>query len=561
MSVLRINKGKRFLKQCIAFCVVLALALAAPITTGATAAETVTAQDMTDALNALQQELSMAAMAVNPSLPEATEEVPGEAESSAAGITPETQIDMLYRCQELANNVIIKINSNQRSYLRKDLLEYVQFFTSCMRRSTQLQTCASAIQSKITSCTDLEQEAQQSLLTAVQTVADPLKDCPFGELADNLAAAEQWTAGINREQVDAWSNSLGDNEQLQNRYDTLIALLPDWTEAKQTLDQIEAILDNYSGENYVLKGEAATAAAKELQTLCDEKNLIVEMMKQYADGSDANQDALSEQIADLCGRMDSVVAECLAECVQENRTQAFVQKDLTKRVSDLERKVLFAYIALIVAAASLVLGIAALVFGLNKSRVKALEQKTHVIQRKADEFEQKQRDDAQRLNKRIEQLSLDMVKPIAAEREIAELKRIIERMCKEQESRTNNSNISNMPIEAVMDNTPKPMGYLHLNYNSVAPQMSLFEQKESGKYVLYSDETIAPVALPQTNTADGWVRSGLCYLFDLEYNNRVVQPDELGDSYYEIMEVAKRAKVEDRKKLVQKGILRIQKRS
>ena len=259
--------------------------------------------------------------------------------------------------------------------------------------------------------------------------------------------------------------------------------------------------------------------------------------------------------------MDSVVAECLAECVQENRTQAFVQKDLTKRVSDLEKKVLFAYIALIVAAASLVLGIAALVFGLNKSRVKALEQKTHVIQRKADEFEQKQRDDAQRLNKRIEQLSLDMVKPIAAEREIAELKRIIERMCKEQESRTNNSNISNMPIEAVMDNTPKPMGYLHLNYNSVAPQMSLFEQKESGKYVLYSDETIAPVALPQTNTADGWVRSGLCYLFDLEYNNRVVQPDELGDSYYEIMEVAKRAKVEDRKKLVQKGILRIQKRS
>ena len=561
MSVLRINKGKRFLKQCIAFCVVLALALAAPITTGATAAETVTAQDMTDALNALQQELSMAAMAVNPSLPEATEEVPGEAESSAAGITPETQIDMLYRCQELANNVIIKINSNQRSYLRKDLLEYVQFFTSCMRRSTQLQTCASAIQSKITSCTDLEQEAQQSLLTAVQTVADPLKDCPFGELADNLAAAEQWTAGINREQVDAWSNSLGDNEQLQNRYDTLIALLPDWTEAKQTLDQIEAILDNYSGENYVLKGEAATAAAKELQTLCDEKNLIVEMMKQYADGSDANQDALSEQIADLCGRMDSVVAECLAECVQENRTQAFVQKDLTKRVSDLERKVLFAYIALIVAAASLVLGIAALVFGLNKSRVKALEQKTHVIQRKADEFEQKQRDDAQRLNKRIEQLSLDMVKPIAAERETAELKRIIERMRKEQESRTNNSNISNMPIEAVMDNTPKPMGYLHLNYNSVAPQMSLFEQKESGKYVLYSDETIAPVALPQTNTAEGWVRNGLCYLFDLEYNNRVVQPAELGDSYYEIMEVAERAKVEDRKKLVQKGILRIQKRS
>ena len=31
MSVLRKNKGKRFLKQCIAFCVVLALVLAAPI--------------------------------------------------------------------------------------------------------------------------------------------------------------------------------------------------------------------------------------------------------------------------------------------------------------------------------------------------------------------------------------------------------------------------------------------------------------------------------------------------------------------------------------------------
>ena len=301
--------------------------------------------------------------------------------------------------------------------------------------------------------------------------------------------------------------------------------------------------------------------AQGIQTLCDEKNLIAEMMKHYADGSDANQNVLPEQIKALCGRMDSVVAECLAECVQENRTQSFVQKDLTNRVSDLEGKVLFAYIALIVAAVSLVLGIAALVIGLNKSRVKALEQKTREIQQKAGETGQKFRDDALQLNKRIEQLSLDMVKPGAAEREIAELKRIMERMRKEQESHANNSNIANKPGEAVVDNTPKPVGYLHLNYNSVAPQMSLFEQKESGKYVLYSDETIAPAALPQTNTARGWESSGLCYLFDLENNNRVVQPAELGDSYYEILEVVERAKVEDRKKLAQKGILRIQKRS
>lgn len=539
MSVLRRNKGKRFLKQCIAFCVVLALALAAPITAGATAAEAVTAQEMTDALYALQQEFS------------------------AADITPETQTDMLYRCQELTSNVIEKINERQQSYLRRDLLEYVQFFTACMRRSAQLQVCASAMQSQITSCADLEQDAQQSLLTAVQTVADPLKDCPFGELADNLIAAEQWTTSVNREQVDAWSNSLVDLEQLQNRYDTLIALLPDWTEAKLTLDRIEDILGDYSGENHVLKGEAATAAAKVLQTLCDEKNLIAEMMKQYADGSDENQNALPEQIKALCGRMDSVVVECLAESVQENRIQAVTQKNLANRVSDLEGKVLFAYIALAVAGLSLVLGIAALVIGLNKSRVKALEQKTREIQQKAGETEQKYRQDMNQLicnqnnlNKRIEQLSLDMVRPGAAEREIAELKRIVERMREGRERGADNK-----PGEAMVDKTPKPVGCLHLNYNSVAPQMSLFEQKESGKYVLYSDETIAPADLPQTNTARGWGSSGLCYLFDLEYNNRVIQPAELGDSYYDIVDVVKRAKVEDRKRLAQKGILRIQKRS
>lgn len=539
MSVLRRNKGKRFLKQCIAFCVVLALALAAPITAGATAAEAVTAQEMTDALYALQQEFS------------------------AADIMPETQTDMLYRCQELTSNVIEKINERQQSYLRRDLLEYVQFFTACMRRSAQLQVCASAMQSQITSCADLEQDAQQSLLTAVQTVADPLKDCPFGELADNLIAAEQWTTIVNREQVDAWSNSLADLEQLQNRYDTLIALLPDWTEAKLTLDRIEDILGDYSGENHVLKGEAATAAAKVLQTLCDEKNLIAEMMKQYADGSDENQNALPEQIKALCGRMDSVVVECLAESVQENRIQAVTQKNLTNRVSDLEGKVLFAYIALAVAGLSLVLGIAALVIGLNKSRVKALEQKTREIQQKAGETEQKYRQDMNQLicnqnnlNKRIEQLSLDMVRPGAAEREIAELKRIVERMREGRERGADNK-----PGEAMVDKTPKPVGCLHLNYNSVAPQMSLFEQKESGKYVLYSDETIAPADLPQTNTARGWGSSGLCYLFDLEYNNRVIRPAELGDSYYDIVDVVKRAKVEDRKRLAQKGILRIQKRS
>ena len=87
-------------------------------------------QEATDALNALQQELSTAAMAVNPSLPEATEEVPGEAESTAVDITPETQTDMLYRCQELTSNVIEKINDRQQSYLRRDLLEYFQFFTA-----------------------------------------------------------------------------------------------------------------------------------------------------------------------------------------------------------------------------------------------------------------------------------------------------------------------------------------------------------------------------------------------------------------------------------------------
>ena len=523
MSVLRMNKGNRFLKRCIALCVVLALALAAPITAGAGAVNEVTAQEMTDALDALKQELS-----------------------TVAG-TSETQNAALSRCQELADGAIEKINGRQQSYLREDLLEYVELFTSCMRKSADLQSAASAMENEIASCTALGQEVQQSLTDAVQAVTDPLNDCPLEELESNLGAAEQWTAGISWEQVDAWAASLDGNEELHSRYSALIALLPDWAEAKQTLDRIEGIL----GSND--QGETADDSVNALQTLCDEKNSIVEDMKQYAAESAADQDALLEQMETFRGRMDAALAECLAENVQENRTQALAQEDLTNRVGNLEEMLLLLYIALGVAAVSLVLGIAALAVGMNKSRVKALERQTF-------EAEQERRDDTEklysnqdRLNRRIEQLSLDMVKPSAAEQDIADLKRIVEEM------RRKYASIANRSSEAAPDSAPKPVGRLHLNYNAVAPEMSLFQQTETGEYVLYSDNTIALDRLPQTNTAGGWVRSGLCYLFDLEWNGAVVKPAELGDSYYEISKVLKRATVAGRKTAAEKGLLSIRK--
>lgn len=517
MSVLRIKKGTRFLKRCIALCAVLALVLAAPIAAGAGAVNEVTAQQMQDALSALNRELSTAAE------------------------THETQDGALSRCQDLITGAIGKIDAHQQSYLREDLLEYVELFTSCMRKSADLQSAASAMEGEIASCTALGQEVQQSLMDAVQ--ASAATDSPFGELESNLMAAEQWTSGISREQADAWLAALSGAEQTQSRYHALIALLPDWAEAKQTLDRFEGAL---GGSN---------AQTDALQTLCDEKNSIVERVKQYPAESDENQDALLEQMETFRGRMDAALAECLAGSVQENRTQALAQEDLTNRVGALEGTLLLLYIALGVAGVSLVLGIVALAVGLNKSRVKALE-------RQALEAEQERRSDAEnlygnqdKLNRRIEQLSMDMVRPGAAERDVAELKRIIENMRREYAAAAARS------VGAAPESTARQVGRLHLNYNAVAPELSLLQQTETGEYVLYSDDTIEPDEMPQTNTAGGWVGSGLCSLFELEWNGAVVRPADLGESFYEITKVLKRATVADRKKVVEKGLLSIRKRS
>lgn len=514
MSVLRIKKGTRFLKRCIALCAVLALVLAAPIAAGAGAVNEVTAQEMKDALNALSRELS------------------------AAAETLEAQDDTLDDCREQVTGAVEKIDARQQSYLREDLLEYVELFTSCMRKSADLQSAASAMENEIASCTALGQEVQQSLTDAVQ--ASAASDSPFGELKNNLEAAEQWTSGISREGADAWLAALSVAEQTQSRYHALTALLPGWAEAKQTLDRIEDILGG------------SDAQADALQALCDEKNTIVERMKQYPAESDENQNALLEQMETFRGRMDAALAECLAENVQESRTQALAQEDLTNRVGDLEGMLLLLYIALGVAAVSLVLGIAALAVGMNKSRVKALERQTL-------EAEQERRSDTEnlygnqdKLNRRIEQLSQDMVRPSTAERDIAELKRVVENMRREYAA-------AGKPGAAAPERAARPVGKLHLNYNAVAPELSLLQQTETGEYVLYSDDTVEPAEMPQTNTAGGWVRSGLCCLFELEWNGLVVRPAELGESFYEITDVLKRATVTGRKKVAEKGMLSIRK--
>lgn len=556
MNVTQINKGQRFLQQIVALWMIVVLLVATPITAGAV--DEVTAQEMVYALETLQQELSAATKVVD-SFSEAPDTVPKETNEGLTEIDiSAAQDDLLNQCQLLVSSVIEKINGKQRVYLHRDLLEYVEKFSSCIRVITQTRDFASQIKANITACKGLGEELQQSLLSAVRITADSMDDWPFGELADNLNVAEQWTCVINYEQVDIWRNSLQQQDEvMRKQYNALIALLPDLAKAKQTLDKVEAVLSGESGKNSISGGGALTTSVNTLQVLCNEKKVIVEDLMQYADKGPEEQAALLERVENLCGRIDPALAECLAESVQENRTLSFTQRGLKNQIGNLEGKLLFLYIALGLAAISLVLGIAALLVGLNKSKVITLEKNILKIEQQVQNDTEKLYTTQKKLDKRIEQISLDMGKPTAAEQDIAELKRIVEGMHRELVKLTDNSR-KKQEYEKTDDGL-KPVDALHLDYNAVAPKMSLLLPDEKGEYLRYSDNSIAPAVLHQTNTVGSWQSMGLLYLFDLEWNGSVVNPTSLGDSYYEIIEVAQRAEFLEKNSVAKKGKLRIRK--
>lgn len=583
MSVLRINKKPRILKRCLALCVAIALLLAVPARVNA--AEEVSVEEMKSALNALKDVLSNAAA----SMSTGTEPVPTEtaaptgtepASTEAASASTETegssetavptQLDYLNKSQTLVDYIL---NLNwKKPYLRKDLLDYVVTFTSCVQQSSQLQESAHRTQNSITACADLEQETREDLVSAVQTFNDSLNNCPFDELATNLTAAEQPASYLGNEKLTAYSNSLVQSDEALKQYDALLDLLPDWLETKKRVDEIEGSINGASRDRLAPAGNEF-ASVKLLQALCEEKNAIVGALKIYSEMSAGEQNALRARIEALPTQMERTLTECLAESVREGRTQSLIQNDLKNQLGNVEGKLLLVYIALAVAAVGLILGIAVLIISLDKARVSALkaQELEQMFVAKADNLNTNQdklskqleevytRQD--KLDKRIEQLSVDMAAPSAAEQELAELKRIMLHM------QTELSKPTVLPVQKKIlkkekvDPVPVPVGRLHLNYNAVAPTMSLLESREDGAYVCYSDMTIAPAVLHQINTGGSWQNTGILYLFDLVLNGSVVTPAQMGGSFYEITEVIERAAVSENNQIIKKGKLRIQKRA
>lgn len=567
MSVLRINKKPRILKRCIALCVAMTLLLTMPVRVDAE--EGVSVQAMTDAFNALQAALTKAAASMSAgteSVPAVTEPVPTEPESVPTETAVPTQMDNLKQSQTLVNNILGNPSLIQ-TYLRKDFLDYVVTFTSSVQASIQLQESAHQTQNGIAACAGLEQEARENLGSAVQKFEDCLNDCPFDELVTNLTAVEQNASFLGNEKLTAYSNSLVQGDEALKQYDALLRLLPDWLETKQRVDEIEGSINDVS-KDHLAPTENEIASVKLLQALYEEKNAIVRELKIYSEMSTEEQAALRTRIEGFPAQMERTLTECLTESVQESQMQTLLQNDLKNQLGNVEGKLLFVYIALAVAAVALILGIAVLIISLDKAKASALKTQKleQVFMNKANslytsqnklskQFEQMytQQD---RLGKRIEQLSVDMAAPSAAEQELAELKRIMARM---QEERPKPIVLSGQKEEKV-DPVSVPVGRLHLNYNAVAPAMSLLEPREDGAYVRYSDMTIAPSVLHQINTAGSWQNTGVLYLFDLVLNGSVVTPAQMGGSFYEITEVIERAAVSEHNHITKKGKLRVQKR-
>lgn len=240
-----------------------------------------------------------------------------------------------------------------------------------------------------------------------------------------------------------------------------------------------------------------------------------------------------------------------------NPTAGLEQKiqALQEEVREANRKFILVYIGLAVAAVGLLMSIVAMVFAVRKPKAEPVDLSFAASRADVEALHRQN----QVLNQQYSLLEKKISQnPLGADMEVlARRLGAVERHVSDMENGLTQSKhqeiLSQTSVQkpaGIQGEKPALRGYLHLNYQSLSPELSVLTPNQDGEYALYEDGTLLPREplqgrLQQINGLSGWKASGLLYLFNPQLDGVECTGTTLPESqnYYKLGQVLRQAQV------------------
>jgi len=104
------------------------------------------------------------------------------------------------------------------------------------------------------------------------------------------------------------------------------------------------------------------------------------------------------------------------------------------------------------------------------------------------------------------------------------------------------------PVKPILG-SDQQVGVLKMNYQFINPANSYLTENPAGKVILFSDDTVelAPSEMNITNELNGWINKGVFYLFEVEVDGKIVDPqwDKLPAGHHYITATIRRPVVKN----------------
>ena len=480
-------------------------------------------------------------------------ETEGEVTEAAAEaeVTVLTQDDLNAALNELLQNLdgqqtIAYGNDiammNAPANVRQDVVDAVELCTRCLVTAKKIQTQAAALKQKVMNSTGLDDLQKETIITNQDNAIMKVEFFPV----EHLITQMQGLTEGGMVSTDEMNNYLMELEEVEAQLNTTENMLRA-TELLPAMDSRLAMLKASLGTVGEGSGVMEETLILELNEFARRREEIGKALEGFLSMPAQEQQTTLDQINELSQELENYPTQALMNTVRYADSVAGELDMLEASLAQSQSKMIFGIIALILAGIAIVMAIVVAVFALGKARGEQVDLSVYASRGDVDAVS--------RQNKQLKMHNDQQGMRIEAIlREVEQLKaRSVVEMPRQDAVK------AEKPVAAPVVEAPKPekpilgssqpLCNLKMNYQFVNPANSYLTEQPSGKLILFADETleVSPDEMNMTNELSGWVNNGLFYLFEVEVNGKILDPqrDALPAGYYYITKTLRRAVVKN----------------
>lgn len=475
-----------------------------------------------------------------------------ENEEENAGLTAEMMTaawdELLLELDEeqmAANSqMITAVRTNER-FLRRDVYDAVAACTEAMRGQKALAARADQITVRITENMNLSEEEQLWFLEQIEEQFAAVDLAPLDTLMIRLQEIQDdENAQISPEELEESSETI---EALAVQLDNVNELLDKLELLPELEQELAALLPRLSNVD-TRSGSGITALAEKIQDYADSYSQFCKNIGFYFEMSEEQQVQLSADIQQLSDELKGFTSTALIDAVKQSDMLETRLDAAEKNVRKVDQRSWMFYALFAVAALNLIMVIVAIVLAASKARDKSVDLSGFAARADVEALNQQNHDLKQQLDQQEQRLEGIFPKPEQVKLEPEQPACEPETEKKQPQLQQNPEPvIEPKPIPKAESKTEKMLGHLKMHYQSVNAANSYLLMDDNGTYILYDDGTVELIdrEMQMSNDASGWTESGVFYLFNPEYDGKLMDPerDALPNGFFYVEEIKQRATV------------------